>query len=60
MIYVGDRVQGIYKFLPYIGRVVYIDKQTNVATIELEHSLLTDRTALSEVKEHCKNLEEVC
>lgn len=61
---IGDRVQSVYKGLPYIGRIVNINCHDRInsmiVTVQLEESLVVDGVTLEKVYEQYKNLELVC
>lgn len=61
---IGDRVQSVFKGIPYVGCIVNVNTQDRIAscivTIELEEPLHVEGVTLHTMYEQYQNLELVC
>ena len=61
---IGDRVQSIYKGIPYVGKIVNVNNHDRIrsciVTVELEKPLHVDGTVLEKVYTQSQDVELVC
>lgn len=61
---IGDRVQSIFKGIPYTGRITHMNNHDRInsciVTIELEKPVHIEGITLHTLYEQYKNLELVC